>query len=50
MKKYGYVRVSSKDQNPDRQVDAMLEMGIRKPEDVLTDHVIPDWKSMLGII
>ena len=26
--KYGYVRVSSKDQNEDRQLDAMLEAGI----------------------
>ena len=29
-KKYGYVRVSSKDQNEDRQVFAMLEFGVEK--------------------
>ncbi len=38
MKKYGYVRVSSKDQNPDRQVEAMLEMGIRR-EDIYLDKM-----------
>ena len=30
MEKYGYVRVSSKDQNVDRQVVALLEIGIKK--------------------
>ena len=30
MNKYGYVRVSSKDQNIDRQMSAMLEIGIDK--------------------
>lgn len=30
MAKYGYVRVSSKDQNIDRQVVALLEIGIKK--------------------
>ena len=29
-KMYGYVRVSSRDQNEDRQVAAMLEFGIPK--------------------
>ena len=29
-KKYGYIRVSSKDQNEDRQVLAMVEFGIEK--------------------
>lgn len=32
MDKYGYVRVSSKDQNIDRQVVALLEMGIGKKD------------------
>ena len=32
MDKYGYVRVSSKDQNIDRQVVALLEMGIVKKD------------------
>lgn len=30
MKKYGYVRVSSKDQNPARQIEAMLEIGVER--------------------
>lgn len=30
MKKYGYVRVSSKDQNIDRQMSAMLQVGLEK--------------------
>ena len=29
MKRYGYVRVSSKDQNIDRQLEALRELGIR---------------------
>ena len=32
MNKYGYVRVSSKDQNIDRQVVALLEIGIEKKD------------------
>lgn len=28
MKKYGYVQVSSKDQNLNRQLDALNELGI----------------------
>lgn len=28
MKKYGYIRVSAKDQNPDRQYEALLQYGI----------------------
>ena len=28
MKKYGYVRVSSKDQNLNRQLDALYEVGV----------------------
>lgn len=30
MKKYGYIRVSSKDQNPDRQIHAMQKEGVLK--------------------
>lgn len=30
MKKYGYVRVSTKDQNPNRQLDTLAEHGISK--------------------
>lgn len=38
MKKYGYVRVSAKDQNPDRQLQAMKECGIKK-EDIFLDKM-----------
>lgn len=38
MRKYGYVRVSSKDQNPGRQIEAMLEMGIGR-EDIYVDKM-----------
>ncbi len=34
--RFGYVRVSSKDQNEDRQVEAMRELGIRE-RDILID-------------
>ena len=27
---YGYIRVSSREQNIDRQMDALLELGINK--------------------
>lgn len=30
MEKYAYIRVSSKDQNPERQLMAMSEMGIKE--------------------
>ena len=30
MKKIGYIRVSSKDQNPDRQYKAMEQQGIKE--------------------
>lgn len=38
MKKYGYVRVSSRDQNPDRQIEAMLEVGISM-ENIFVDKI-----------
>lgn len=38
MRKYGYVRVSSRDQNPVRQVEAMLEAGIER-EDIYIDKM-----------
>ncbi len=34
MAKYAYIRVSSKDQNIARQVEAMQEMGLTKKTDV----------------
>lgn len=36
MTEYGYIRVSSKDQNTDRQYRAMIEAGL-KPENLFTD-------------
>lgn len=36
MKEYGYIRVSSKDQNPDRQFIALEEVGVLK-ENIYTD-------------
>ena len=30
MKKYGYVRISTKDQNPERQFEALMDYGIEK--------------------
>lgn len=38
MSKYGYIRVSSKDQNPSRQEDALLNYGIVK-ENIYTDYM-----------
>lgn len=37
MNKYGYIRVSSRDQNIARQVEAMLDIGIRK-QDMYVDR------------
>ena len=39
MKKYGYIRVSSKDQNPERQYKALLDYGVRK------EHIYADYMS-----
>lgn len=38
MCKYGYVRVSSKDQNPERQLEALLKYGVAE-KDIYTDKV-----------
>ena len=38
MAKYGYVRVSSKGQNIDRQTDALLECGLQK-SNIFVDHM-----------
>ena len=47
---YGYVRVSSKDQNIARQMAAMYEVGIDDkftstnfPEKILKDRIIKGW-------
>lgn len=38
MGKYGYIRVSSRDQNPDRQYEALLQYGIDR-KSIFTDHM-----------
>lgn len=38
MDKYGYIRVSSKDQNPERQMMALIENGINK-KNIYTDVI-----------
>ncbi len=38
MIKYGYIRVSSKDQHPDRQTEALLNYGIEK-DNIFVDYV-----------
>ena len=53
MKKYGYVRVSSKDQNPERQYIALTEMGISQKNiymDKLSgkDFSKPAYKKLLS--
>ena len=53
MKKYGYVRVSSKDQNPERQYIALTEMGISQKNiymDKLSgkDFSRPAYKKLLS--
>lgn len=53
MAKYGYIRVSSKDQNTDRQMDALMEHGLKKKY-VFVDHMSgkdferPEYQKMLG--
>lgn len=53
MKKYGYIRVSSKDQNPDRQLLALKECGI-KEKDIYLDKMSgkdferPQYTMLLG--
>ena len=52
MKKYGYVRVSSRDQNPERQIIAMQDEGIQKKNifiDKLSgkDFSRPQYKKLL---
>ncbi len=52
MEKIGYCRVSSKDQNPDRQFEAMLRSGVEK-ENIYTDYLSgkdfnrPQYKKVL---
>lgn len=55
MAHYGYVRISSKDQNPDRQLDAMVGCGIRR-KDIFVDRMSgkdfqrPAYMNLLKII
>ena len=52
MKKYGYIRVSSKDQNPERQNEALMQYGIDE-ENIYTDRMSgkdfnrPEYQRML---
>ena len=49
---YGYVRISTKDQNPDRQIYALKEYGINE-DNIFVDRlsgknfVRPDYKRMM---
>ena len=51
-KTYGYIRVSSKEQNEDRQMDALLSFGV-PPADIYTDKQSgkdfrrPGWQRMM---
>ena len=38
MEKYGYIRVSSKDQNPDRQYEALVKYGVER-EKIYVDYL-----------
>ena len=52
MTEYGYVRISSKDQNPNRQIDAMMAQGL-KTENIFVDMISgkdfkrPEYRRML---
>ena len=53
MEKYGYIRVSSKDQNTDRQYESLLKYGV-KSKNIFVDHMSgkdfnrPQYKKLLG--
>ena len=57
MKRYGYVRVSSKDQNLNRQLDAFSELGLeskyiyidKMSGKDLRDQIIKRWFQSLGL-
>ena len=38
MTRYGYIRVSTKEQNPERQFEALVKYGIAK-ENIFTDFI-----------
>lgn len=52
MKQYGYIRVSAKDQNPDRQVQALVEAGV-KANDIFMEKISgksfdrPEYKRLM---
>lgn len=53
MKKYGYIRVSSRDQNTERQMDALLAQGLIR-RNIYVDHMSgkdfdrPEYKRLLS--
>jgi len=52
---YGYVRVSTEGQNPERQVAKMVELGIPEERIVIDvasgkDMDRPGWQWLMGII
>lgn len=55
MSKYAYVRVSTDTQNPDRQIEAMLKLGIDRDLIIVEvgsgkDFQRPKWKMLRGIL
>lgn len=55
MKKYGYIRVSSKDQNPSRQYEALVDYGV-KAKNIFVDRISgkdfnrPEYKRLLSML
>lgn len=55
MSVYGYVRISSKDQNPDRQIKALIERGVKESKIFIDyesgkDFNRPKYKQLLKMI
>ena len=55
MARYGYVRISSKDQNPDRQVDALVKYGLDMKCIFIDrisgkDFVRPEYKNLINTL
>lgn len=50
MSRYAYIRVSSKDQNIDRQVEAMLKIGIEKEKMFVDKQSGKDFKRFAYIM
>ena len=53
MARYGYIRISTLDQKPDRQIDALIENGVKR-NNIFLDKISgknfnrPAYKKMLG--